>query len=572
MVVFALAVLFLLGGCSPSDEVADKELAMAKVDDRPNLVLIVADDLGLGDIGSFGSEIATPHIDALAAQGLRLTSFHSLPTCSPTRSVLLTGVDNHLNGMGTMAEDLLPHHQDLPGYVGHLNQDVVTVARLLQDSGYHTYMTGKWHLGFEPELRPHARGFEHTFALLNGTANHFNDQGPNAAQPTATYSRNGQEVDRPEGYSSELFTQQMLQLMKTNKEDGQPFFAYLSFTAPHWPLQAPKTTIEKYMGRYDPGWDVIREQRFQRLKGLGLIHEELELPGRLPEVPAWNELSSDEQRNEAKKMAVYAAMVDNLDANVGRLIQHLKDIGQYDNSVIMFMSDNGTDPYDRSERGIYQEFFAANEYDNSYRNMGAGNSYPFYGPGWAQVGSVHQSYYKFLPTEGGMRTPFILKLPKALEKGQNIDGFQNMDAFASVLDITPTLLDLADVEHPGTNYKERKIHVPTGRSMIPYLKGTEDTLYASDETVSFELFGHASVFMGDWKAVRVRPPWGDNSWSLYNLDNDPGEQVDLSKVAPEQLSVLTTAYKQYKATNNVITEPEDATAYPNKPGYIKFEN
>ena len=565
-IVACVLVIFLLNGCSPSDRAIDKEQVEGRVNKRPNLILIVADDLGLGDIGSFGSEIETPHLDSLVDQGLRLTSFHSLPSCSPTRSVLLTGVDNHLNGMGTMAEDRLPHHQGLPGYVGHLNQDVVTVARLLQDSGYHTYMTGKWHLGFEPALRPYARGFEHTFALLNGTANHFNDQGPNSIQPKATYSRDGENIDRPTGYSSNLFTEQMLQLIEAGKGDGLPFFAYLSFTAPHWPLQAPKATIEKYMGRYDSGWDSIREQRFQRLKELGLVAEELKLPERLPEVPAWTELSPDEQRNEAKKMAVYAAMVDNLDTNVGSLVQYLKDTGQYNNSVIMFMSDNGTDPYDRSERSIYQEFFAANRYDNSYQNMGAGNSYPFYGPGWAQVGSVYQSYYKFLPTEGGMRTPFILTMPEVLGEGQN------MDAFASVLDITPTLLNLANVKHPGENYKKRDIHKPTGRSMVPYLKGVKETLYSSDEPVSFELFGHASVFMGDWKAVRIRPPWGDNSWSLFNLETDPGEQVDLSKSAPEQLAVLTAAYEQYKAVNGVITEPEDATAYPNKPGYIKFKD
>lgn len=568
VIACVLVSLSLISGCSPSgtEQATDKEQRVEKVDARPNLILIVADDLGLGDIGSFGSEIETPNIDSLAAQGSRLTSFHSLPTCSPTRSVLLTGVDNHLNGMGTMAEDRLPHHQSLPGYVGHLNQDVVTVARLLQDSGYHTYMTGKWHLGFEPPLRPHSRGFEHTFALLNGTANHFNDQGPNAVQPRATYSRNGQVVDRPEGYSSELFTGQMLQLIEANKEDGQPFFAYLSFTAPHWPLQAPEITIEKYMGRYDSGWDAIREQRFQRLKKLGLIPEDLQLPGRLPEVPAWSDLSPDEQRNEAKKMAIYAAMVDNLDANVGRLIQYLKDIGQYDNSVIMFMSDNGTDPYDRSERGIYREFFAANNYDNSYQNMGAGNSYPFYGPGWAQAGSVHQSYYKFLPTEGGMRTPFILRLPGVSGEGRT------MDAFVSVLDITPTLLDLAEVKHLRTSYKERKVYTPTGRSMLPYLKGDEDALYGADEPVSFELFGHASVFMGNWKAVRIRAPWGDNSWSLFNLESDPAEQIDLSAFEPEQLAVLTTAYEQYRTANGVINEPEDATAYPNKPGYIRFKD
>jgi arylsulfatase len=360
-----------------------------------------------------------------------------------------------------------------------------------------------------------------------------------------------------------LFTDQLLDLIKGREKDGKPFFAYLAFTAPHFPLQAPKETIEKYMGRYDAGWDAIREQRFARLKQLGLISSDLELPGRVIDAPSWGSLSEQEQRKEAKIMAIYAAMVDNLDANVGRLIQHLKDSGAYDNSVIIFMSDNGTDPYDRSQRKIYRDFFAANDYDNNYENIGAENSYVFSGPGWAQVGSVHQGYYKFLPTQGGTRGPTIMRIPGILTAGET------KEAFSSVADITPTLLDFAGVQHPGSEYQGRKVHAPRGRSMLPYLKGEAEHVYADDESVSFELFGHAAVFMGPWKAVRIRAPWKDNMWSLYNIENDPGEQNDLSKVEAERLAMMLEAYAQYEKENNVVSEPAGVTAYPNRPTYLK---
>jgi arylsulfatase A-like enzyme len=544
---------------------ADTGIETSAKDARPNLILIVADDLGLGDIGAFGSEIETPNLDALAAEGARLTAFHSMPSCSPTRSVLLTGVDNHLNGMGTMAEDRMPHHEGLSGYLGHLNNEVVTVSTLLQDAGYHTYMSGKWHLGFEQNLTPHARGFEHSFALLNGTANHFSDDGPNALHPKATYSRDGVRIPRPAGYSSDLFTDQLLQLIRADQDSGKPFFAYLSFTAPHWPLQAPAKAIEKTLQRYSAGWDVIRQQRFGRMQEMNLVPARMDLSPRLQDVPPWNSLTEDERRYEAKKMAVYAAMVETLDANVGKLIQYLKDAGQYENSVIMFMSDNGTDPYDRSEREIYQRFFAENDYDNSYKNMGAGNSYVFSGPGWAQTGSVHQRYYKFLPTQGGTHGPFIARVPGMLTAGKTLE------AFASVADMAPTFLDFAGVAHPGTRYGERSIHAPRGRSMLPYFRGEAERVYALDEPVAFELFGHAAVFMGPWKAVRLRAPWGDGQWSLYNIAEDPAERNDLSVPNAAMLTKLTAAYSNYRTANNVIEEPDDVTAYPAQPKYLQSD-
>lgn len=531
---------------------------------RPNILLIMADDLGLGDIGVHGSEINTPNIDALAANGSRFTSFYTQASCSPTRSMLLSGVDNHRNGMGTMSEDLLPHHKNLPGYRGYLNNEVVTVAKLLKDSGYHTYMTGKWHLGYDDDQSPHARGFEHTFSLADGGGNHFNDQGMNAFKSKSTYRRDGKAATRPEGFSTDLFTKEMESLIDKRINDDKPFFAYLSYTAPHFPLQAPKKYIDKYEGRYDAGWDSIRLQRFNKMKKMGLLPKNAKLTAGIENVPSWASLSAAEQKNEAKKMAVYAAMIDNLDVNVGNIIQYLKNIGEYDNTLIVFMSDNGPDPYDRTERAAYQNLLSEFNYDQSYNNMGAGNSYLFLGPGWTQVSNVNQRDYKFLPTQGGIHNPFIMRLPGSLDKGKV------MTEFSSVLDLTPTFLDLAGVTHPGKQYKGRKIFPLSGRSMLPYMQGESKQVYADNEAISFELFGNASVFMGKWKAIKLHAPWGNDEWSLYDIKNDVNERYNVSKDYPLILDSLIESFQQYKVENGVLTEPKDVTAYPSKPHYVKY--
>ena len=559
-----IAMILLVVGCSQERE--REEGLVPALSPRPNILLIVADDLGYGDIGFNGSEIETPNLDLLARSGLRFDQFHTLPTCSPTRSMLLTGVDNHLNGLGTMKEDKLPHHEGLPGYQGYLNDHTVTVAELLRDVGYQTYMSGKWHLGMEEKQRfPSAKGFSNTFALLNGGANHFNDLGTNANVPKASYTENGMPVERPEGYSSDLFTDKLLEMIEGGDKQS-PFFAYLSFTAPHWPVQAPQDVISKYEEAYAGGWDDVRSKRFERMKSGGLVPRELDLPARSIDVPAWNKLSEREQKNEARKMAVYAAMVDNLDANIGRVMQYLESQGELENTVIVFMSDNGADPYDRSQRNAYQEYFEATGVNNEHENMGAENSYLFQGLGWAQVSSVHLKHYKFMLSEGGTRVP-LLVYNKALASDENV-----RDQFASVADITPTLLDLAGAQHPGTEYQGKPVFPMRGRSLVDYMTGRSDSAYAADEAVAFELFGNASIYMGEWKGLRLREPWEPANWKLYNLANDPSESIDLSFSEPEVLQVLLDKYATYENDNGVVDEPSDVTAYPQVPRYRSLSN
>ena len=311
---FALA----LGASISLGEAADTEPA-----GRPNILLIVADDLGYSDIGPFGGEISTPTLDALARDGLMLTNFHVLPTCSPTRSVLLSGVDNHLAGLGAMGEMKVPEMEGHPGYAGYLNFEVAALPEVLKAAGYHTYMAGKWHLGFEEETSPHARGFEETFILVPGGGSHWSDRKPLSPVQPMTYRRNGKVVESlpDDFYSTKDYTDNLLEWIEKNDGDGKPFFAYLSYTAPHDPLHAPKAYIEKYHGKYDKGWDALREARLETLKTLGIVPETTNAFPRFPNVEAWDDMSVEDRRETARDMEVYAAMIDYMDYQIARVIR-----------------------------------------------------------------------------------------------------------------------------------------------------------------------------------------------------------------------------------------------------------
>lgn len=265
---------------APEEEETDKSNSGSRVK-RPNILLIVADDLGYSDLGAFGGEIKTPNLDSLAEAGVKLTQFYASPTCSVTRSMLLSGVDSHLAGLGNMAELMQPNQAGKPGYEGYLNKRVVSIASLLQDSGYHTYMAGKWHLGLTEETSPRARGFERSFALLHGGSNHFDNRGVDTHSPVSGFRKDGQHLDTlPPSFdfSTNFYTRKLIDYIESNRGDGQPFFAYAAYTAPHWPLQAPPEYIQKYTGIYDAGYEVLRERRLQRLKALGLVADNVILP------------------------------------------------------------------------------------------------------------------------------------------------------------------------------------------------------------------------------------------------------------------------------------------------------
>lgn len=521
---------------------------------RPNILLIVADDLGYSDLGAYGGEIDTPHLDAIARDGVRLTSFYSAPFCSPTRAMLMSGTDNHLAGFGGMAELLTPDQKGRPGYEGFLNDRVVPFPQLLRDSGYHTYMAGKWHLGVMPEVSPARRGFEQSYAMVQGGAGHFDQTGiitgDPAKPPRAIYNENGQLVDVPTRgfYSSEFFARRMISYIDRGRGDGKPFFGYLAFTAPHWPLQAYDETIRKYEGRYDVGYDAIRDKRTTRQKALGIIPKEAQVYTGHPLWPKWSTLTAAQKQTESKRMAVYAAMVDDMDYYIGEVVNYLKKTGQYDNTLILFMSDNGADGNTALDEGRTREWVKT-RMDNSLANSGRKGSYIDYGPNWAQVGSNPFHLYKGFLYEGGISVPFIASWPALGRKGQI------SDSFAHTMDIAPTLLELAGARHPGTEYQGRAVLPLRGRSMLAMLTGQRDSVHPADHVHGWELGGRKALRKGDWKIVYSNRQWGTGDWELYDLSKDRSELNNLAASQPAKLSELVAEYERYVREVGVVDIP-----------------
>ncbi|KXO08954.1 arylsulfatase [Marinobacter excellens] len=527
--------------------VAASTLASANQAEKPNFLLIIADDLGYSDIGAFGGEIETPSLDALANEGIRMTNFHTAPTCSPTRSMLFSGTDNHRAGIGNMAELLTPEQKGQPGYEGHLNDLVVTLPEVLRDNGYHTSTTGKWHLGRTEALSPNARGFDESWVLVQGGASHFDDgRAIIGVDPKAIYLENGKQVEVPKGFfSSDFYADKAIEYV--NAAGDKPFFHVLSFTAPHWPLQAPDSYIKKYEGRYDEGYEAIRQQRLGKMKDMGLVGHELAANVPFDQLPSWDELTDEQRRIEARKMEIYAAMVDNMDENIGRVIGHLEKAGKLDNTVVMFMSDNGADGNSPEVLPRNKEWIAS-EYDNSFENMGRRDSYIWYGAQWGQVSATPWPMWKGYPTQGGFLVPAILSLP-----GKDANGEINHEFF-HVMDIMPTFLELAGIDVPTSPYKGREVFEVQGISMVPGLNGNAP----ENRVVGWELYGRSAVRMGDWKIRLMEPPYGPGEWQLFNLAVDPTETTDLASKEPEKLKQLLAEWDKYVKRNGVIAaDPAD---------------
>ena len=541
--VLIVATLLAASSCERRQQATQEQAPLKK----PNILVIVADDMGYSDIGAFGGEIITPTLDQLASDGLRLSNFHILPTCSPSRSVLLSGIDNHLAGMGTMGEIRTPEMEDQPGYAGYLNFEVAALPEVLKADGYHTYMAGKWHLGDEKETRPHARGFDETFALLPGGGSHWSDQKPLSPPQTMIYSRNGQTVESlpDDFYSTQYYTDILLEFLEGDRGDGKPFFAYLSYTAPHDPLHAPKKYIEKYSGVYDLGWDELSQKRLQALKDLGIIQADARPFPRLPSVPAWSDMSVQERQQAARDMEVYAAMVDYMDEQILRVFDYLKETGEYDNTMIVFMSDNGANgALPTVYPGQTEEFLGS--FDNSLDNRGLVNSFIETGPGWAQASVSPGRMFKAFTSEGGIRAPLIVKLPGTMSNAGAISN-----SFLHVRDIMPTILDIADASH-SEEFEGRSVLPLQGQSVLDFLTGEVDTTYPGATRVGYELFGQKAFIDGDWKILLMPPPFASGEWELYNLKQDPGEIDDLSSEYPEKVEEMVALWEQYSEDNSVL--------------------
>lgn len=525
---------------------------------QPNFLLIVADDLGWSDLGAFGGEIATPNLDSIANGGVRFTGFHTAPTCSPTRSMLLSGVDNHQAGLGSMAETLQPDQTGQPGYEGYLNDRVASIAELLQEGGYRTVMSGKWHLGLTPERGPAARGFERSYALLEGLGNHFGaDQNKawKAIDAAPTYRDNGKVVTYPRGrFSADYFTDRLIGFLEEGAHDQRPFFAYLPYSTPHWPIQAPPEDIAKYKGRYDAGYETLRDARLQRQKALGLVPADL-APHDWQDVKPWASLRDAEKAVEARKMEVYAAMVDRMDQNVGRVVATLKALGRYDDTVIIFLADNGPEGnvIDAPHQAVQKlEGKAKLGIDNRLDNIGKATSYLGYGPGWAQANSAPSWLVKGYPTEGGTRVT-------AFASGPGIAGQRIANGLLNVTDVAPTLLDLAGIQQPAT-FGGHAILPFQGHSLRPVFAGTAAQVRQPTEAVGTELFYRRSLRKGDWKAVFLprtgsaypRQGYGTGIWQLFNVAKDPAEAHDLSASAPAKLQELIGDWDSYASAKGVV--------------------
>ncbi len=521
---------------------------------KPNIVIILGDDLGFADMGAFGSEIKTPNLDALANDGVRFANFYTHASCSPTRSMLLTGVDTHLNGLGNMDEWTAPNQWGLDGYEGYLNNRVVTLPQLLKDAGYHTYMVGKWHLGKSPEHIPAARGFERDFTLLDGAASYWDMTNLTAAAPKTVFTEDGRYLTRlPEDYyATKTYTDKLIGFIDANRGDGKPFFAYVAHQAPHDPFHLPREWRSRHVGEYDKGWDAVRKERLKRQIELGIMPAGTQLSERMWFLPDPIVLAPATRAILGKKMELYAAMVENLDFHVGRLIDHLKKIGEYENTIFIVFGDNGAEGNDLFKMiagtpGTRDYLFAAINWSQTHPSAwGDPGSYVSYGPMWAQVSMTPFSQYKGWLAEGGIRNALIVSGPAVKRtKGSINHGLMH------VADIMPTLLEIAGAGYPKT-YEGRELPALMGKSWGPVLAGQADSPRTEQDYLGWEIFGNRAVRQGNWKLRWEYKPLGKGDWELFNLAADPAERKDLAAERPDKVKELVVLWDSYVRANKVV--------------------
>ena len=543
---FSLFSVFLfLVSCNLSEKKEQKENAL------PNILFIVADDMGYSDFSPFGGEINTPNLQKLADEGVRITNFYTMPTCSPARAIMLTGVDNHLNGFGIMQEaidimekmtpEVTEKLKKVPGYQGALNSNVATIAEILGQNGYQSYITGKWHMGLKDGQWPIDRGFDKSYCLLGGGSSHSYPIKTIVPTDSKLFAENDKlvEVDK-DFYSSKSFTDKMLYFIKNGEKD-KPFFGYLAFTAPHDPLEVPEEYSNKYEGMYDEGYDVLREKRYQRLVEMGILKDSFPLSIKLTK--NWEDLPEEEKRTQARSYEVYAGMIDYLDEQVGRVIDLLKETGQYDNTMIVFISDNGSEWKFIEEYSPISPEYVAKTFDMSYENIGKPGSAESIGPGFAQACMSPFKFYKEETGEGGIRTPTIIKWNKMDKK---LIGSINTQAIGHVKDLAITIYNMLGIEYPAT-YNGNKLEELSGVSMIPFLTGESEVI--ETDYIGWELHGAKAIRKGDWKLL-----WNkiDEKWELFNLKTDVGETNDVANDNPEIFIQMKDYWNEYEKINKVL--------------------
>lgn len=536
---FLLMLIAVSIGCSQSPG-EPNELGS---NERPNILLIVADDLGYADLGVHGSDIQTPNIDALAAEGRLFTQFHTAPLCAPTRAMLLSGNNNHVAGMARQHSGDLAGHS-VPGYEGSLSDRIAPLPRLLRDAGYHTYTVGKWHLGLTAETSPHAAGFTRSFSLLDGAATHFDDVG--FFEGGSIYWEDKDFAKYPVGrYSTEVYTDRLIDFIESNKHDGRPFFAFAAYTSPHWPLQVPDEYLDLYAGQYDDGYDTLRERNFAALKTAGIIPSDSSLPPRNATITPWVELSNNEKGRESRKMELYASMVTNLDDHIGRMLDYLKEVGLYENTLIVFMSDNGAAAEDFYNEGPFTEYIQAH-FDNAYETMGTAQSFVSYGDPWAEAGSAPFMRRKGYTREGGIVAPMIIAGPGVANNG-TVDS-----VYVTVMDLAPTFLEFAGAQYPD----DGSVRPMLGESMMGILAAEIETVHPKDYVTALYHGGRAYLRQGNWKISNLEPPFDESDFELFDLMADPGETTNLANSHADKYEELLELWRKTRKELGIIL-PQD---------------
>ena len=546
-------VVALLATCLGISNSVIAQQTQSALAERPNIVLILADDLGFTDISPFGSEISTPNIAALAEAGVAFTNYHTAGSCAPARAMLLTGVDSHRNGVPNIPEALPPEQQSHENYRGVLGDNVVTLATVLREAGYHTYMTGKWHLGHTPELLPYARGFERTIAMADTGADNWEQRTYLPIYDSAHWYADGQAHTLPDDfYSSEYFIDKTIEFIDENAADGEPFFAYIPFQAVHMPVQAPREFSDKYAGLYDEGWTVMREKRRRAAEAAGVIPAGTKMivtPGTLE----WDSLSEDRKRHHSRRMEVYAGMVDAMDMHIGRLMDYLKVIGEFEDTIFIFTSDNGAEGSNLINvdgTSLLSNWFDQVGYNANYETLGERGSFNAIGPNNATIAASPLAYYKFYASEGGLRVPLLISGPGIIRPEKLTDEF------VFVTDLAPTILSLAGASDHAGSWNGRMIEKIIGKDFSSFLQGDAESIHAESTSIGYELGGNSALFKGDYKVVFNRSAVNDRAWHLFNIKADPGETNDLATVEPERFADMLSDYAEYVKTNNVLPMPD----------------
>ncbi|WP_158800475.1 arylsulfatase [Pedobacter sp. L105] len=500
---------------------------------KPNIILIVVDDMGYSDLGSYGSEIHTPNLDLLASQGLRLKEFYNNAICAPTRASILTGQDQHKAGIGYFDVNL-----GLPAYQGYLNRESVTLAEVLKQDGYSTLMSGKWHVGNDSIGWPNQRGFDKFFGIIGGAANYFNaNYMPLGGRKYPVIIEENNKRWHPKDdsyYMTDEIGNHAIEYLKEQNKTKKPFFLYLAFNAPHWPLQALPEDIAKYKGRYDIGWDSLRKERLEKQLKLGIREPGQTIAKRDPDVPNWDNLTYDEQQLWKAKMEVYAAMVDRMDQNVGKLIQELKELHKDDNTMIVFISDNGAPAED-----------VAHGKEHAARNLGpvgTSGSFESQGKNWSFVSNSPFRSFKGGLYEGGMSAPLIAWYPSKIKANTIANGSTHL------IDLAPTFYELAGAKYPAT-FNGKKINPLPGKSLTGLFFNGE--AINRGEPLFWELWGNRAIHEGKWKLVSAFPK---NQWELYDLEKDRGETNNIAAENPEIVKKLSLEYLNWVQRNNVVLD------------------